>query len=137
MDRVLGRAQGRHRPAAIQLVAPAELVEDVARLRAALVEAPLLCPAPGALLDRGIEEDLEVGVRQDDRPDVPAGHDDPAGFVGEGSLAVEQGRSQLRDARNRGYALVDERGVDVVGDVLAVDADVGEAAGGVGDELDL
>ena len=33
----------------------------------------------GPLLDRRVEEDLEVGVGQDDGPDVAAGHDDPAG----------------------------------------------------------
>ena len=30
------------------------------------------------LLDRGVEEDLEVGVGQDDRADVATGHHDAA-----------------------------------------------------------
>ena len=47
-------------------------------LGAVRVEPALLGPAAGPLLDRRLEEDLEVGVGQHDRPDVAAGHDDPA-----------------------------------------------------------
>ena len=97
----------------------------------------LLGSAPGPLLDRRVEEDLQVGVGQDDRPDVAPGHDDPAGLRGQRPLALEERRPQLRDPRHGRDRLVDARRVDVAGDVDAVDGHVGQPAVLVGDELDL
>ena len=101
VDRVLGRPQRRDRPVPVEVVAAPELGEDEPRLGAVGVEPALLGPAPGPLLDRRVEEDLQVGVGQDDRPDVAAGHDDPARLGRQGPLALEQRRAQLRDAATR------------------------------------
>ena len=94
-------------------------------------------PAPGPLLDRRVEEDLQVGVRQDDRPDVAPGHDDPARLGGQGPLEREQRGAQLRDARHGRHRLVDARRVDVGGHVRAVDGHVGQPAVRVRHERDL
>ena len=101
----------------VQLVAPAQLGEDPARLLAVRIELALLGPPPGPLLDRGVEEELQVGVGQDDRPDVAAGHDDPARLRGEGPLPLEQGRAELGDPADGRDRVVDARGVDLVGHV--------------------
>ena len=67
-------------------------------LRAVRIEAALLGPAPRALLDRGVEVQLEVRVGQHDRADVAAGHDDPA-VRRERPLALEQRRAELGRSR--------------------------------------
>ena len=78
-------------------------------------EAALLGPPPGPLLDRRVEEDLEVGVGQDDRPDVAAGHDDRRRRRGQVALALEQRRAELRHGRDGRHRLVDGGPVDLVG----------------------
>ena len=130
-------AERGDRPAAVQLVAPAQLGEDVARLLAVRIEPALLGPPPGPLLDRRVEEELQVGVGQDHGPDVAAGHDDPAGLRREGPLPLEQGRTELGDPAHGRDRLVDARGVDLVGHVAAVDRHVGQPPVRVGDQLDL
>ena len=106
------------------------------RLGAVRVEAALLGPPAGPLLDRRLEEDLEVRIGQHDGPDVAAGHHDPAAR-GELALTLEQGEAQLRDRGDRRDRRIDRRLVDVVGVVDAVDQDAGEPALGVGRQLDL
>ena len=128
--------QRRDGPRGVQLVAPPESVEDALRLRAVRVEAALLGPAAGPLLDRRLEEDLEVGIGQHDGPDVAAGHHDAAAR-GELALPLEQREAQLRDRRDRRDGGVDRRVVDIVGVVDAVDQDAGEPALGVRRQLDL
>ena len=80
---VMIRASGATRSGAtarvrVESIAPAERLEDRLALRSVRIEAALLGPAPGALLDRGVEVHLEVRVGQHDRADVAAGHHDPA-----------------------------------------------------------
>ncbi len=110
--------------------------EDAFRLGAVRVEAALLGPPAGPLLDRRLEEDLEVGIGQHDGPDVAAGHHDPAAR-GELALALEQGEAQLGDRGDRRDGRIDGRLVDVVGVIDAVDEDAGQPALGVGRQFDL
>ena len=55
---------------------------------------------PGPLLDRGVEEELEVRVGQDDRPDVAPGHHDPACRC-ERLVAARAGRRGARGPQRR------------------------------------
>ena len=96
--RVRGDPQRGHRSRAIEPVAPAQRLEDRQALgRAGRGRAPR--PAPGPLLDRRVEVELQVGVGQDDRADVAAGHDDAA-VVGQLALPAEQRRADLGDGRD-------------------------------------
>ena len=99
-------------------------------------DAALLGPTPGPLLGRGVDEDLQVGVGQDDGPDVASGHDDPA-RVGQSALPGEERRADLRDPGHLADAPVDDRAADLVGHVATVDEDAGQATLGVGGQLDL
>ena len=75
---VTGDAQWGHGAGRVELIAPPEGLQDGHRLRAVGFECPLLRPAPGTFLDGRVQVDLEIRVREHDRADVSAGHDDPA-----------------------------------------------------------
>ena len=107
-----------------------------AGLGARRIELAFLGPPPRALLDRGLEIDLEVGVGQDDRPDVAPGHDDPA-TLGERALALQEREAQLRDRRHGRHGHVDGGAADVVGVVGPVDEHPRQAAGLIRCQLDL
>ena len=72
-------SERRDRPVAVELVATPERGEDRRASGLVGVEPALLRPAARPLLDRRVEEDLQVRVGQHDRADVAARHDDPAG----------------------------------------------------------
>ena len=83
------------------------------------------------------EEELEVGVGQDDRADVAAGHDDAARRR-EVALALQEGGPHAPDRRDRRDRGVDGRTADIVGVVDAVDQDAATSRPvGVRGELDL
>ena len=65
------------------------------------VEAALLGPPAGPLLDRRVEEELEVRVGQHDGPDVAAGHDDRRPTAASARWRVEQRGAQLGDGATR------------------------------------
>ena len=96
----------------------------------------LLDPTRRPLLDRGVEEQLEVGVGQHDRPDVAAGHDDPAA-VGERALTRQERGAQLGLARDRRDGGIDVGAPRGLGRVGAIDEDRRQAARAVVRELDL
>ena len=131
-----GRTERRDRPGGIELVATAQGRQDLARLVAGLMQAPLLGTPAGPLLERGVEEDLEVGIRQDHGPDVAAGHDDSAGRR-EGPLALQQGGSQLGDGGDGRHRSVHGRRVNLGGSVDSVDEDPGEPSRPIGRQLHL
>ena len=133
---ILGRTKRRHRPPAIELVASPQRVEDPLRIRTVGRQAPLPDPPAGPLLDRGVEEDLEVGIGQDDGADVATGDDDPAAF-GEGPLDRQECGPDVGHAGHFRDMAVDERGMDVVGHVDVVDDDPVESSRGIGREPDL
>src|SRR3954470_15612495 len=88
---VRGCSERRHRAGRWEGVAPAQRLEDRLRIGTVWVEPALFGSTAGTLLCRGVEEDLEVGVGQDDRPDVAAGHHDPT-RRSEVALALQEGR---------------------------------------------
>ncbi len=100
------------------------------------IESALLGPPPGALLDRGVEIDLQVRIGQHDGADVPAGHHDAA-IGGEIALALEERCTDLGHSRHGGHRRVDRRRTHVRGVVDAVDEHASEASVGVGGQLDL
>ena len=120
----------------VQFVAPPQPLEDPLGLGPVRVEAALLGPAASPLLDRRLEEDLEVRIGEHDGPDVAAGHHDPAAR-GELALTFEQGEAQLGDRGDRRDRRIDRRLVDIVGVIDAIDQDAGEPALGVGRQFDL
>ena len=101
------------------------------------VEAALLGPAAGPLLDRGVEEELQVRVGQDDRPDVAAGHDDPAGAPPARAGAASSAARSSGTAETAETAASTGGRVDVGGPIDAVDEHAGQAAVAVGGQLDL
>ncbi len=106
--------------------------EDLARL--ALVGGPALGGAPaGSLLGGGVEVDLHVRVGQDHRPDVTAGHDDPA-VDRELALTRNEGGPQLRHLRVGGDGAIDRGPANLRGHVPAGGAHPPQAAARVGDE---
>ena len=127
VDGVVGRDERGDRPVAVEVVAPAQVGQDGRRLGRAGIEAALLGPSPGALLGRGVEEDLEVGVGQHDRPDVAPGHDDPARGR-ERPLAGQERGPDLGHARDLADRSVDLGSADLVGHVDAVDRAPGRGA---------
>ena len=94
--------------------------------------APAAAPAPPPMR-RGRASGRR---REHDRPDVAAGHDDPAA-VDEAPLPLEERRPQLTDARVRRDLDVDIRAAHLRGPVDAIDGDVGQPAGAVVEQLDL
>ena len=68
-------------------------------------------PPPRALLGRGIEIDLHVGVRKDDRADVAAFHDDAAAGA-HLPLAFDEHRPHARQARDGRRRAIDLRRAD-------------------------
>src|SRR4051812_26707275 len=78
VDGIGGRSQWRDRTVAILVVACAQLLTDLAGVVAVGVKASLRDPAIRALVDRGVEEHLEVRVGEHDGADIPAGEHDPA-----------------------------------------------------------
>ena len=136
VDRVGGRTKRRHGPIPVEVVTPAQLGEDGGRLGPGRVEAALLRSPSGAFLGRRVEEDLEAGVGQDDRADVPAGHHDPAA-AGDRPLALEERRAQLADPGYLADRPIDLGAMDLLGDVDAIDQDAGQAALVIGGQLDL
>ena len=99
------------------------------------VQAALLGPPSSPLLRRGVEIQLEVGVRQDVRADVSPGHHDPAG-IGERPLTRHERRAHRRHGRELAHPLVDLGRMDRIGDVLAVEPDAAIAAMHVRDQVD-
>ena len=85
----VGHAQGRRRPGAVEPVTAGQGVRA------------LLRPAPGPLVGGGGEVDLDVGVGEDHRADVPA-LDHPAPPLGHPlPLALHQHRPHRRVGRHR------------------------------------
>ena len=129
-------AERRDRTRRIELIAPAQRIEEARGVRAVRVEPALLGPPPRPLLDRRLEEDLEIGVGQDDRADVAPGHHDPAG-------RRQRALPSSRARRSSGIAETAETAASTaglwtsVGVVRAVDEDARQPALGVGRELDL
>ena len=123
--RLRSRSSRRRRSARIAL-ASGEL-----RREAALLGAP-----PGPLLGGGVEEDLQVGVGQDDRPDVAAGHYDPAA-ISQRPLAGEQRRTNLGHARQLADRSIDLGTTHLLGHVDAVDEDPRQPTALVRRQLDL
>ena len=132
---VVGGAQGRDRPVAIEVVADPELLADGLGLVAGRIQAALVDPPHRALLDGGIEEQLEIGIGQHHRPDVAARDHDPAA-LGERPLAREQGRAHVADLRHVRHRGVNVGAARLVGRVRAVQEDAGQAAGAVVGERD-
>ena len=132
---VVGGAQGRDRPVAIEVVADPELLADGLGLVAGRIQAALVDPPHRALLDRGVEEQLEIGIGQHDRPDVAPRDDDPAALR-ERALAREQGRPHVADLRHVRHRGVNVRAARLVGRVRAVQEDAGQPAGAVVGERD-
>ena len=120
---------GAARPARVasRSIAPPQRLEDRRGLRAVRVQAALLGAAPGPLVDRRVEVDLEVGVGQHDRADVAAGHHDPAvrarGRAGAASSAARTSGT----AETAETAASTAGAADVGGVVDAVDEHAGEA----------
>ena len=110
---VIGRSQRRHRPVAIEARRAAAAPIRIAAASALPGSRPRSSgPAAGPLLDRGVEEELEVRVGQHDRPDVAAGHDDPAGrgairAAGRAARPAARARPRPRDGR------IDRRAADL------------------------
>ena len=100
------------------------------------IQVTFFGPASGSLLDRGIQEELEVRVGQHDRADVATGHDDPAGRR-EVALPGEQCQAELRDRRDRRDSGVHLRSAHVIGVVRAVDDDPCQPAVRVRRQFDL
>ena len=111
-DGVVRDAQRRHRAAAVEVVAPPQVVEDGRRRRRSRRQVPLGGPPAGALLDADLEVELELGVRQHDRADVPSGHDDAAAG-GHVALRRQERRPHARLARDGADAPVDLGGVEL------------------------
>jgi hypothetical protein len=109
-------ADGKDRASRIEAVALAQRDQDRLRFRASRFQAAFPGAASGAFLDRRVQEQLEVGIGQDDRADVPAGHHDATGRR-KRSLALEQVRPQLGHRRDRGHGHVHRGRVDIGGAV--------------------
>ena len=78
--------------------------------------------APRALLRRGIQIDLHIGVWKYDRADVTAFHDDAAAGA-EGALAGNEHTAYARMARHRRRGLVDLGRANRGPHVFSVDRD--------------
>ena len=120
MDGVVRGTQRGDLAPGVDRVPDPQLLADVLRLVAIGVKPAFLDPARSPLLHRGVEVQLEVGIREHDGADVPPRHDDPAG-LGELPLALQQRLAHLRDARDRGHVPVDDRAAGLVGGVDAVE----------------
>ncbi len=120
----------------IELVPPAQGLQDRSRLVARGIQASLCRPSLGALLDRRVEVDLEVRIGQHDRADVAPGHDDPAGRR-QLALALEQGEPQFRDRGDRRDRAVHGRTSHIGRVVLPVDDDARQSAGLICREFDF
>jgi hypothetical protein len=99
-DRILCGSQRRDRTARVELVAALELGDDLGGLRRSRIDAALEHASVGALVDRRVEEQLQVGIRQHHGTRVAPGHHDPA-RAREPALAGEDGQPQLADAGDR------------------------------------
>ena len=89
-----------------------------------------------ALLDRRIEEELEVRVGQDDGADVAPGHHDAA-RAREVALPGQEREAQLGDRGVRGHRDVDRGPAHVARAIDTVDRHVGEATAAVIEQVDL
>src|SRR5450759_5043225 len=133
-DRIGGAPKRRGFTTRVDGVATLQVFEYSDRLGAVRCELALRGPPPRPLLDRGGEVDLHVGVGQDNRADVAAGHDDRA-FSGDAAWASYQSRSQLRHLGVVRNDPVDGRKMHLVGHVEAARPDVAQAAAIVGCEF--
>src|SRR5215467_9774107 len=85
-------------------VAFLQFLQDIFQYSCGALLPQLFGPAPGALLGAGSDEELYLGGRPDDRPDIAAVKDRtfsrPRGVGGEIPLQVEQGAPNARDRRD-------------------------------------
>src|SRR6185312_17101675 len=70
----------------------------------------------------GRQEDFQLRVRKNNSPHIPPVRDQSRG-LGEGSLALQQGRTNGRPGRHTGGPLPRSLGTDRRGDVLAAQDD--------------
>ena len=120
----------------VQVIAPAQRLEDRRGRRALGVEAAFLGAAPGSLGHRRVQVDLEVGVGQHDRADVATGHHDPA-TGGEVALALQQRRPHLRDRGDGGDGRIDRRRAHIGRVIDPVHQHAGQTPVRVARELDF
>ena len=130
------RPGAARRPAPCRADRVGGAIEHALGLRSTRIEVALSRPAHRALLDRGIEVQLEVRIGQHDRADVTTGHDDPA-VCREGPLALEERRPERGDRADLGHVRVDLRAADGVGHVTAVTQDAGQVPVVIVGELEL
>src|SRR3954447_17227197 len=121
--RVVRNAQRRGLARAVDAVAAAQIVLYLCHCARVIGHASLLCPAPRALLDRHVEVELEVRVREHDRADIASGHDDPA-RPGERTLYAQQRRANRRVLRDAADFAINLCRVQAARDVPACDDEV-------------
>ena len=113
---VVGGPERRRRAVAVDVVARAQVGEDRRGRIGVARDAALLRAAAGALLGRRLEEDLHVGIGQDDGADVAAGEHDRA-LDGQCALALEERGADLGLTGDLGHVALHRGLSDVLGDV--------------------
>ena len=123
-----GRAERGDGALRVDLVAAAEVLKHHLLGYRCSVADELGVAAARALLGRGVEIDLEVGVGQDDGADIAAGHHDRV-LAGEVALLAHERLADAGDPRDERDVLLDLGGAQAIGDVDAVDGDAGRLVG--------
>ena len=135
MHRIRRCDERRDGAASILGVPGPELLTDQLCLLAGRVQVALGDPAARTLVDRGIEEQLESGIRQDDRPDIPPGHDDAA-VRHQQPLALQERLPDLRHLGHDGHRSIDGIRPDVARRIRAIQQHARQTAGPVVSQAD-
>ena len=133
-----GDHERRRGPGAVDGIATRQLLADMPFAGAAGLEATLRRAPAGPFVERDLEVQLQVRVRQHDAADVPTGEDDAAVRVGAADVALDpqQCRADLGHLGHGAHDPVDLGRMQGVRDVGALDQQPADASVAVIDQLE-
>ena len=124
LDGIVGLAERRHGAFHVARIAGGNLSGDLCRGR--LVHAGLHNAAAAAGIERGGQEELDIGIWEDDRPDVAALHDAVDGRAKD-ALPVDERGADGGNGADLGGGFGDLGGSDGLCDIFAGEEDAVES----------